>query len=1153
MDKSFYKILEGYKPFCELKDELKENKKNNIVSVNGLTSGSMTHITASLTYALDKPSVLVCKNINEAEKIRNMAEFFGIDVYLLHPHEFVYYEIYAKSENEKRELIMFYEAFYNKRKGLYILTPNAFLTPVPKKELIEKNCFTIKIGDEIPTKKLGELLSYYERTDVTEAQGQYSIRGGIADIFPYTSNKPYRIEFFGDEVDSIRVFDPITKLSEKKIDEAYITNLSEYMVSDPKIFSEKLQKLSEKSENSAIKETLERDKDRILTDGGLYCYDRYFPLISDDLAMLSDYIDSDFSVFADDPNAIYENMENMYAEHSEYIVDLVSKGTVIKENAEFFKSPIDDFLKLYRNTVVHFGFIRDNFAHKIPKKRVEIPVKEIFSSSRSMNTFSEEINDYLNDGYFVLIPGRSEQKAQRLSFTLSNYDITAPVSVEFSEVKKGVHILPKSGFNEGFSYPDLKFAFFSDIYMNERKPKKHKAVKNENAIMNFSDLAVGDYVVHPVHGIGEYLGIARLKIENEQKDLIKIKYFGDDYLYIPVNQLNTLYKYIGAEEKTVRLNRLGGAEFDKVKRSVKKSCADLADKLIELYKKRELAQGFRYLPDDDLQMQFERTFPYEETADQLNCIDEVKKDMESDKPMDRLVCGDVGYGKTEIAMRAAFKAVLSGKQVAYLAPTTVLANQHYNTFIKRMSDFSVNVRHLSRFCSKKEISETIKQLKSGECDIVIGTHRLLSKDVEFKDLGLLIIDEEQRFGVRHKEKIKEMKTGIDILTLSATPIPRTLNMAMMGIRDVSTLKEPPCDRHPVRTYVMEYNPAVVYDAIKKELMRNGQVFYLYNRVDSIYSAAKKISDMFPDKTVEVAHGKLSREQMEDIFYRMSLGEVDILVCTTIIETGIDIPNVNTMIIENADYFGLSQLYQLRGRVGRSSRLAYCYLTYRQNKSISEISEKRLRAIKGFTEFGSGFKIAVRDLEIRGAGNILGAEQHGHMGAVGYDMYLQLLDEAVKERRGETVKPKTACQVDLKVSAFIPDTYISDHNTKLEIYKKISLIENKDDMSELENELQDRFSKIPKETLNLIYISYIRTLCEKINIYDVGEFSGTVTFKMTEITNEFVKSVLSADRKYKGKILFGAGAKPYFSLKTVTLDKAKEIMEFLEKILNLCYN
>jgi len=1151
MDKSFYKILESYPPFMEIEKGLSQSKKKNIVSVNGLPDGVKAHIVSALNTMTGKPSVLVCKNINQAEKFRNFINFFGVEAHILYPHEFVYYELYAKSENEKRDLINFYEAFYNKKQAVYILTPSAFLTPVSKKENVLKNCFYVNVGDNLSIEELILSLSEYERCDTVEAQGQYSVRGGIVDVFPYTQPKPYRIEFFGDEVDSIRVFDPITKLSETKIDSAYITNLDEYIVSDLEALAAKIENITEGSPE--FRESVARDADRIRENGGLSCYDRYFPFIKDDVSLISDYIDEDFFVFADLPNDIYENLVNIYTEHSEYIIDLVEKGTIIKDNLDFFKNPVDEFEKLYENSVLHFGFIKDNFGHKKPNINVDFPAREVYSSSKNITVFAEEIKEALSDNYFVLIPGRSEKKAERLQFTLSNYDINASVSDSFTVLKKGVNIIPKSGFDEGFSYPDLKFSFFSDIYINERKAKKIKAVKNENAITNFSDLQVGDYVVHPVHGIGEYLGIARLKIENEQKDLIKIKYFGDDYLYIPVNQLNTLYKYIGAEDKSIRLNKLGGSEFDKVKKSVKKGCEDLAQKLIELYKKRENSTGFQYLPDDDMQLQFERTFPYEETSDQLLCIDAVKKDMESTKPMDRLICGDVGYGKTEIAMRAAFKAVLSGKQVAYLAPTTVLVNQHYNTFLKRMESFGVEIKMLSRFCSKKEITQSLKELKTGTCDIVIGTHRILSKDVEFKDLGLLIVDEEQRFGVAAKEKIKEMRAEIDVLTLSATPIPRTLNMAMMGIRDVSTLKEPPCDRHPVRTYVMEYNDAVIYDAIKKELMRNGQVFYIYNRVESIESVAKKIKDMFPECNVAVAHGKLPREKMEEIFYKMSLGEVDILVCTTIIETGIDIPNVNTMIIENSDYFGLSQLYQLRGRVGRSSRLAYCYMTYRQNKSISEVSEKRLRAIKGFTEFGSGFKIAVRDLEIRGAGNILGSQQHGHMGTVGYDMYLQLLEEAVNEKRGIVPDKKIECQVELKVSAFIPDSYIKDHNTKLEIYKKISLIENKEDISELSEELTDRFSDIPRETKNLMSISYIRSMCEKLGIYDVNQMSQTVTFRKNEITNEFVGAVLTADRKYKGKILFGAGAKPYFSVRTVTLDAASEICEFLEKILNLCYN
>lgn len=1147
--KGFLNVLDNYEPFINLKNSVTE-EKGKIIGIDGLADGAKAHIVVSLISALDKPCLWVSKNMRDARKIKSMAEFYGIEVYLLCDHEFVYYEVYAKSEEEKKERINFFENLYRKKAGLYIVTPLSFLAPVPKKENFEEQTFNISVGDEISLKELSMKLTDFERVEETQNPGQFSLRGGIIDIFPYNKELPYRIEFFGDEVDSIRTFDTITKLSIEKVECAEISNLSEYPIKDKASLIKKIKNALEKSENEELNKILSRDIERLENNETLHSYDRYFPFIKDDLRELPDYIDEDFIIIIDDPNDIYEYCETIYKEHTDYIFELYERNVIIKENTSFFKNPQDTVRKLYQNNILHFGFLKNNFGEKKPDIKINIPSKNVMSTSGSITIFSDEIKEFLEEDYFVLIPGRTKEKADRLSFTLSNYDITAAVIQDFSKITRGVSILPFSGFNDGFCYPDLKFAFFSDIYSDKKTKKKRTESKNENAITNFSDLSEGDNVVHPVHGIGVYEGITRMKIENEEKDLIKIRYYGNDHLYIPVNQLGTLYKYVGDDSKTIKLNRLGGADFSKVKRRVKESCEDLAEQLIELYTKREAAEGFAFSEDNDMQIQFERTFPYEETKDQLDCIYDVKKDMQSVHPMDRLICGDVGYGKTEIALRAAFKAVCDGKQVAYLAPTTVLAKQHYNTFCERMKDFPVNIGLLSRFCTKKEITNTIKELKSGLCDIVIGTHRLLSDDVGFKDLGLLVIDEEQRFGVKHKEKIKAMKMGIDILTLSATPIPRTLNMAMVGIRDVSTLKEPPCDRHPVRTFVMEYNEALIFDAIKKELARDGQVFYLFNRVESIHSVAKKISDSFPDAVVKVAHGKLSREEMEKIFYEMSLGEIDILVCTTIIETGLDIPNVNTMIIENSDCFGLSQLYQLRGRVGRSSRLAYCYLTYRPFKSISEISEKRLKAIKEFTEFGSGFKIAIRDLEIRGAGNILGSQQHGHMEAVGYDMYLKLLSEAVSEKRGEPIiEEKIQCLIDIKVSAYIDSKYISDHNTKMEIYKKISLIESEDDYLELYDELTDRFSDVPKETLNLLDISYIKSICEQLKIFEVMDINSSITFKMKEMTNEFVKTVLSLDSRYKGKILFGAGKTPYFTVKFVTLEKLKEIKEFLLKLKN----
>lgn len=1141
----FFPILETYPPFIDLREKLR-SKKQNIVSLTGLTDGSKAHVITALILSENRPAFLVVKNRKEAEKIKQFAEFYGIGVQILPDYEFCYYELDARDTSQKKERLNFLYSLSQKEKALYVVTPNAFFVPVTKPEIMKDSRLVLKIGDEFAQKDLILRLQSYERVDVVESQGQYSVRGGIVDVFPYTEGVPYRIEFFGDEIDSIRTFDPITRLSYEVVMEATITAAEDLQPVNPKALKERLEQ-EEKTARGELRNILQRDMERLENRGKLTSYDRYFPFLTDTLTSLTSYLDEEFMYLMDDPSAIYEAHQTLYKEHSEYLLELFEKELIHKANLSFFEDPTRSIEALYQNTVVHISFIKSNYGEKKANCEINLPSQSVLSASGSIGIFVEELKGYLEEGYCVLIPGKSRNKAEKLSYTLSNYEINAPLTESFSFAPKQVQILPVPGFTEGFSYPELKFVYFSDIYTTDKKKRHSKAVKNENAITNFSDLTLGDYVVHPVHGIGEYLGITRLTVEGEAKDFIKIRYHGSDYLYIPVNQLNILYKYVGNEAKSVRLNKLGGVDFDRVKQRVKKSCQDLAIKLIELYQKREVAEGFSYSPDTDMQIQFERTFPYEETEDQLNSIYEVKKDMESSRPMDRLLCGDVGYGKTEVALRAAFKAVCDGKQVAYLAPTTVLAQQHYNTFVERMKDFPVTVGLLSRFRTKKQIDTVIKDVKNGTCDIVIGTHRLLSNDVSFKDLGLLIVDEEQRFGVAHKEKIKEMKTGVDILTLSATPIPRTLNMAMVGIRDVSTLKEPPCDRHPVRTFVLEYNEAILHEAIQKELNRNGQVFYLYNRVESIHSVAAKLKAAFPDAVIEVAHGKLSREKMEEIFYRMSLGEVDILVCTTIIETGLDIPNVNTMIVENADHLGLAQLYQLRGRVGRSNRLAYCYLTYQRDKSITEVSEKRLKAIKEFTEFGSGFKIALRDLEIRGAGNILGAEQHGHMDAVGYDMYLKLLDEAVKEQKGETVIQEVTCQVDLKVSAFLDDAYISDHATKLEIYKKISLIRTREDLDDMVDELTDRFSDIPTETMNLIEISYLRAMCEALGIYDVSELQGVVTFRLNQLSQELISAVLNLGSQYKGKALFGAGAKPYFSIRTMTLRKTRELVEIFENI------
>ncbi len=693
---------------------------------------------------------------------------------------------------------------------------------------------------------------------------------------------------------------------------------------------------------------------------------------------------------------------------------------------------------------------------------------------------------------------------------------------------KGETVIIRGELNKGFEYPEMGFVLVSDREIFEtKKSRRKRKVENANRIKSYNDISAGDYVVHQTHGIGQYMGTQKMSVSGVTKDYLKIQYQGTDILYIPIDQLNLLYKYVGNADRKLKLNRLGGSDWSKTKQRVKQSTAELARKLVELYAERERVKGFAYSEDTIWQRDFEDTFDYRETDDQLRSIEEVKADMESTKPMDRLLCGDVGFGKTEVALRAAFKAVSDSKQAAYLCPTTILAMQHYETFLKRMENFPIKVEMLSRFRTAAEQKRILKQVKTGEIDIIIGTHRILSKDLEFKDLGLLIIDEEQRFGVAHKERLKELKQNVDVLTMTATPIPRTLHMAMTGVRDMSVLTEPPENRYPVQTYVLEDNPAVIADAIRNEISRGGQVFYLYNRVQGIHRKAEWIRSQFPDITVAVGHGKMKEDELEDIMYDMVNGKTDVLVCTTIIETGLDIPNANTIIIEDADKMGLAQLYQLRGRVGRSNRAAYAYLTYHKDKILSEVASKRLRAVKEFTEFGSGFKIAMRDLEIRGAGNILGPEQHGHMDAVGYDMYCKLLKESVQEAQGLKVEEETEVSVDINIDAYLPEIYIKNHNQRIDIYKKIAAVETEDDKFEIEDELIDRFGDIPKAVQNIIDVAALKSPAKNAGIFEITQSGDSLLLKFHE---EFIDAnlIMGLDRTYPKRIKLLSDEKPIVS-------------------------
>ena len=982
-----------------------------------------------------------------------------------------------------------------------VLSIESLLQFVPGVKALRDLSFNIQVGTVIETGAFAERLAAmgYVRMDTVDGKGQFAIRGGIIDVFGPDMTVPVRMELFGDEVDLLRSFDLVSQLSVDHVARVEI-----------------------------IPVTAPEEDDSLLS-----------------------YFGKEDLIFIDEPQRVAEAAKVVEFELGENLDALKDEESIDPD-----KKYINDYQAIIKTLNKRRTVCLSALSRKTGDIRsaqvCNITARGLGNYGGNVNFLMEDIERWHRENCRVIILGGSTGRAQKLREALDERGIRASITGFDDELIPGVAAVMHGSITKGFEYPLINTVIVSDreIFADEKKKRASRRGSNEEKIKNIDKLQVGDYVVHKIHGIGRYQGIVRMTVNKVVRDYIKLEYRGEDCLFIPVGQLDNISKYVGGDEgRAVRLNRLGGTEWAMTKRKVKQSVKDLADSLIKLYAEREKSQGFAFSPDTTWQHQFESEFPYEETEDQLRSIDEVKKDMESHRPMDRLLCGDVGFGKTEVAMRGAFKAVMDGKQVAYLCPTTILASQHANNFAQRMSSFPITVRMLSRFSRPKQAKETLRMLETGECDVVIGTHRLLQKNVHFKDLGLLIVDEEQRFGVAHKEKIKELKKNVDVLTLSATPIPRTLHMAMIGIRDMSVLTQPPDDRYPVQTYVMEYSEAVVSNAIHRELARGGQVYYLCNRIIALDRIAQRVQNMAPDARVAVAHGRMGEAELEETMMRVMEGEIDILICTTIIETGLDIPNVNTIIIENADCMGLSQLYQLRGRVGRSNRLAYAHLTYRRDKSLDEVAEKRLRAIKEFTEFGSGFKIAMRDLEIRGAGNVLGPEQHGHMAAVGYDMYCSLLEEAVNEAMGKPAKPqKEETLVDINVSAYIPETYVPTSELRIEAYKRIAEIGSQYDRDRAEEEFEDRYGEIPEPVKLLMDIAMLRTRAGELGIVEISHGEAGLVFRLGAANPPSLEEIAALASEHKGKILYGAGDKPYILYREKNLAE-KDIIDTVNLVLN----
>ena len=1117
--------------------------------ISGLSSVHRANLAAALYERLEMPLFVVCPDEASADSFaRDLEAMTGVKPTVLYSRDFTFYPTLAASRQVEQQRIAVLDALSRGESKITVATVSALLQRTMPVDKLSFAAFEIIDGGEYPPEKIERALVRcgYERTEQVEGTGQYARRGGILDFFSPMYPEPVRIEFWGDNIDSMGFFDVHTQRRTEAIGRCRVLPAAEALVSlaDGGIegVSKKLLAMADRcarhkasQQLKELEQTLRGDAERIANDIKLEDLDRYLPVLYEP-AYGMDYIPDDCFVLFDQPPRCADRARGFNKQIGEDISALSKKG-MLAVTAESFRSTFDELCRKLSDYPVYMAdaFTVGRYPLE-PRTLCSIPAKQLPSYAGSVKTAADDVSLYLKQGYRVVVLAGDERRAQVLQDFFKDNGIKALVYSELTKMPEcGECYISVGAMSAGIEYPGIKLAIITDAQLirvrEHRSGRKKKAPTNRERINSYADLAPGDYVVHEVHGIGRFAGIHKMKVDGFEKDYIKICYAGSDTLYVPATQLDMVTKYLGAgEEHKVKLSKMGGAEWTKTRSRAKAATKKLAKELIALYAERARVPGHAFAEDTAWQREFEDNFGYTETDDQLRCISEIKADMESSVPMDRLLCGDVGYGKTEVALRAVMKCILDNRQAAILVPTTVLAQQHYQTAVQRFFGFPVTVEVLSRFRTPAQINKTLDDLKTGKCDLVIGTHRLLQKDVKFKNLGLLIVDEEQRFGVSHKEHIKEMSRGVDVLTLSATPIPRTLNMALSGIRDMSSIDEPPQDRLPVQTFVMEHDWSVLCDAINRELQRGGQVYYLHNRIDNIERTAVKIRDMLGgDVTVGVAHGQMDKDMLASVMEEVADGKVQVLVCTTIIETGIDIPNVNTLIIEDADKMGLAQLHQIRGRVGRSTRRACAYLTFRQDKVLSEIAEKRLTAIREFAEFGSGFKIAMRDLEIRGAGNLLGAEQSGHMIDVGYDMYMKLLNEAVLTERGIATEKRADCSADLSVSANIPESYIRSPEQRMDIYRRIALIRTEAEADDLTDEIIDRFGDPPPSVNALIHVALLRGEAGKAGISDIQQKNGLLRFTLENFDMEKV-SRLYARPEYKGKLKVEAGAKPCVSLK-----------------------
>ena len=1142
-------FIEPLQELSGYEDMTKAAMQPGLVTISGCIDAQKPHMIYTLGRTRSR-RLIVTFHEQKAKELYDDYRFFDPSVVYYPAKDVLFYQSDIRGNLLTAERISALRAIHENEQVTVITTFDALMNTMPRDAQVWDSVLHIAQGDTLDLDALVEQLVRmgYERQYQVDNIGQFALRGGILDIFPLTEENPVRIELWDDEVDTLRTFDVESQKSIENIEKLVVYPACELVLSteekaegirrllkEAEAFSDKLRKEMKTEEAyralSQAKE-LAQEWEELSETAGMDAFLSYF---CRERWSLLDYFDpADTFVFFDELSRSAERGRQTELEFSESMKQRLEMGYILpgQMNELFGYKEIMGRLEKYSCCAVSALDIKTCGLKS--NGQFGIHVKSVSAYNNSFELLIADLKKYKKNGYRIILLSGSRTRAKRLAEDILNEGLNCFYTEDYDhDLVAGQIMVCYGKVHQGYEYPILQFAVITDtdIFGEEKKKKKRHRTYEGEKIQQFTDLSVGDYVVHENHGLGIYKGIEKIEVDRKVKDYIKIEYAGGSNLYILATQLDQIQKYAGKDARKPKLNKLGSQEWTKTKGKVRGAVRQIAQDLVKLYAEREEQNGYMYGPDTVWQQEFEESFPYEETDDQLNAIEDVKKDMESSKVMDRLICGDVGYGKTEVAIRAAFKAAQEGKQVAFLVPTTILAQQHYNTFTQRMTGYPVHIELLSRFRTPKQQKESLQNIEKGYSEILIGTHRILSKDVKFKNLGLIIVDEEQRFGVAHKEKLKALKENVDVLTLSATPIPRTLHMSLAGIRDMSLLEEPPQERHPVQTYVMENNPEFIREAIHREISRGGQVYYLYNRVESISEEAFRVQRLVPDANVTYAHGQMSERELERIMGDFISGEIDVLVCTTIIETGMDISNANTIIIQDADRMGLSQLYQLRGRVGRSNRIAYAYLMYKRDKMLREAAEKRLQTIREFTEFGSGFKIAMRDLEIRGAGNLLGAEQHGHMEAVGYDMYCRLLEEEVQNLKGDAPKEeKFETSIDLNISAFIPDFYIKNQEQRMELYKKIAGIRTMEEYYDMQEELEDRYGDLPKSVQLLLEVVLVKAEAHEMGIRAISQKHGNLLLEFQPQPNIDPQKLMQLLAKEKGKYLFTAGANPYLTIK-----------------------